>query len=219
MIGIAKPFTVSLTGELVINHDAIRGMEPFASILSRKRIMDGDSDGRKKVFNFMELKYIYYMADYDVHHTGLTDNERPIKARQDAGFDKKWKPDELVIAGIAKYIEVVDKYIPTARTLISILKGLAMSSIGIDSYTKQMQLVIEANEASLVDIKDEQIRAEIELNNKLIQSNIKEILDIAIKLPKVLDTITALQGKVRKEEGSAKLLQGDKNKRNREDPN
>ena len=54
--------------------------------------------------------------------------------------------------------------------------------------------------------------------NKIIQENIGEILKIGRDLPKTLEGIVALQEKVRKEQGTAKKLQGDRTKRNREDP-
>lgn len=219
MLGITKPFTVTPQGELIIHHDSVRGVEPFATILSRKRSVEGDADGRKKVFNFMELKYIYFMGDYDTIHAGLSDKERPVKSKQDAGLPTTWKPDELVSEGIKKYIEVIDIYIPSARILVSCLKGLAMSSIAIDAYNSQIEALIKINAELEKNINDPLIAIQILENNKLIQANTKEVLSISASLPKALESIKILQDKVRKEQGDVKKLQGDKVKRNREDPN
>jgi hypothetical protein len=221
MIGIEKPFSIGQGGELVINHDVIRGIEPFASIIKRHSPSKGDSDGRKKIVNFNEIKFIYFMADWDTYHRGLPAREKEKKAKEDAGFASTWKPDELVLQGIKKYTEIVDEYIPSARILISLEKGLSMSAVAVQSYIAQMEKIVEMNSVqldALEDLADEEASASIMAANKIIQENIGEILKIGRELPKTLDGIIALQEKVRKEAGTAKKLQGDRTKRNREDP-
>jgi len=218
MIGIVKPFSVDTDGTLVINHDAVRGMEPFSTILKRKRTTKGDADGRKKIINTMELKYIYFMADWDTYHSGLSTYERPIKAKRDCRLPAEWSVNAEVKEGIKVYKEVIDYYIPSARILIALQKGLAMSATAIESYIVQMELVIKNNNSRLQEGLTAETAVQVMETNKIIQMNIKEILDIGTKLPKTLDGVTSLQDKVRKEAGTAKKLQGDKIKRNREDP-
>jgi len=218
MIGIVKPFSVDTDGTLTINHDAVRGMEPFATILKRKRTTKGDADGRKKIINTMELKYIYFMADWDTYHSGLSTYERPIKAKRDCKLPAEWSVNAEVKEGIRIYKEVIDYYIPSARILIALQKGLAMSATAIESYIVQMELVIKNNNSRLQEGLTAETAVQVMETNKIIQMNIKEILDIGTKLPKTLDGVTSLQDKVRKEAGTAKKLQGDKIKRNREDP-
>ena len=218
MIGIVKPYSFDTDCTLVINHDAIRAMEPFATILKRKRTSKGDADGRKKIINTMELKYIYFMADWDTYHSGLSSYERPIKAKRDCKLPSEWSVNTEVKEGIRIYKEVIDYYIPSARILIAMQKGLAMSANAIESYIIQMEIVIRNNAKRLEEGLTPEGAVLIMETNKIIQMNIKEILDIGTKLPKTLDGITSLQDKVRKEAGTAKKLQGDKIKRNREDP-
>jgi len=219
MIGIDKPLIVDSNGNLIINHDAIRGIEPFATLLKRQRKSKGDADGRKKILNFKELKYIYFMADWDTYHRGLSDYDRPKKAKKDCGLPVTWSSDKVVKACIKKYKEIIDYYIPSARILIAIEKGLSMSATAIESYIAQMELVIQMNNKLMKDASITPLEAEsIMESNKIVQVNITEILSLGTKLPKTLDGVTALQEKVRKESGTAKKLQGDKIKRNREDP-
>ena len=94
-----------------------------------------------------------------------------------------------------------------------------MSATAIESYIAQMELVIQMNNKLMKDASITPLEAEsIMESNKIVQVNITEILSLGTKLPKTLDGVTALQEKVRKESGTAKKLQGDKIKRNREDP-
>lgn len=219
MIGIEKPLIVDSQGELVINHDAIRGIEPFATLIKRQRKSKGDADGRKKIINLKELKYVYFMSDWDTYHRGLSDYDKPKKAKKDCGLPSNWSPDEVVTGCIAKYKEVIDYYMPSARILIAIEKGLSMSATAVESYIIQMETVIRMNNARLNDGKlTPEIAVEIMESNRIIQINITEILSLGTKLPKTIDGVTSLQDKVRKELGTAKKLQGDKIKRNREDP-
>jgi hypothetical protein len=219
MIGIEKPLIVDSHGELIINHDAIRGIEPFTTLIKRQRKTKGDADGRKKIINLKELKYVYFMADWDTYHRGLSDYDKPRKAKKDCGLPTNWTPDEIVKACIAKYKEVVDYYMPSARILIAIEKGLSMSATAVESYIAQMETVIRMNNARLKGNNlAPEVAIEIMESNRVIQININEILSLGTKLPKTIDGVTALQDKVRKELGTAKKLQGDKIKRNREDP-
>jgi hypothetical protein len=219
MIGIKKPLTVDSSGDLVINHDAIRGIEPFTTLIKRQRKSKGDADGRKKIINLKELKYVYFMADWDTYHRGLSDYDKPRKAKKDCDLPANWKPDDVVKACIKKYKEVIDYYMPSARILIAIEKGLSMSATAVESYIVQMETVIRMNNNRLKDSGlTPEVAAEIMESNRIIQTNITEILSLGTKLPKTIDGVSALQDKVRKELGTAKKLQGDKIKRNREDP-
>lgn len=218
-IGIDKPFRIE-NHVLVVNHDAIRGMEPFNTILRRKRTMVGDADGRRKKFNFSELMYIYFMADYNSYHRALPKKEKHKKCRDDAGLPDHWTPDEVVIKGVRKYREIIDKYIPSARILISLDKGLGMAAIAVDSYSEQMEILLEISSEQIKNVgKDDPEAMDVIMQtNALVRANIKEIMSIGKDLPKTIDGIKSLQVQVRKEEGSAKELAGGKKKNRREDP-
>lgn len=220
---LLKPFRLDENKNLVINHDSLRGIEPFATLIRRVKKMKGDHDGRKKMLNLRELKYIYFMCDYSSYHRGLLPKQKKIKAKEDAGLPDNWKPDSVVESCIEKYNEIVNHYIPSAKTLIALESSLSQTGDIVISYITQNQELIETisklkEEMQSAGTLDPVLIASIGEVNNLLRANLKDTLSISKNLPDTIDGLERLQEKVRKEEGSVKQLPANKQKRNREDP-
>ena len=89
-------FTLDPTTKLPIIHPSTLTIECFKQLWKRSKPIDGDFDGRKKVFNTKELGYIYFTGKYDSRFKLKSPLEREIKIKELVGLPESWIPDELV---------------------------------------------------------------------------------------------------------------------------
>lgn len=214
-------------GNLVINRLEVQSIAVFNTLLKRRKGMAGDSEGREKKLNTMEMAYVKYMADGDLDANIYAAFEKPERSKKiilDLGLPAGWEPDEDVQAAIDKYVEIQETYSPTVALLNSLLRGLKTSSRSVDTFASQMNIVLKQIDQKVSDIMshpagmDEAAIAAINSLNGIAFNNMDRLMEIANKLPKALDSIEKLATQVKKEVGKSKDLKGGQEKGRREDP-
>lgn len=219
--------TIDDSGNLTINRLEVLTIVEFATLLKRRKGMAGDSEGREKKLNTLEMTYVKYMADAiqdNNFYAAFEKSERATKIIRDIGLPKDWAPDEAVEAAIEKYIEIQETYSPTASLLNSLLRGLKTSSRSVDVFAAQMNVVLKQVEQKVDDIitqsvvLDDEAITEINNLNSIAFNNMDRLMNIANSLPKALKSVEELTIQVKKETGKAKDLKGGQSKGRREDP-
>ena len=228
LIFMFKLFTLDAKNNLVINIPEVTAMREFKDVLSRRRPMPGDSDGRKKLFNALELIYVKFMAEADseesVYHA-FNDKERHERIIRDYDIPDDFKVDTIIKLAIAKYKEIQEEYIPSIRILNTLHRGLMSSANTIETYNSQIDKLVEHNDIMLNkilmaggDTEDATMESVLQMN-ELLQSNVDKMMKISDKLPQALQRIAELRESVKGEKAKARKKRGDKEKFNREDPN
>ena len=138
-----------------------------------------------------ELAYIYFMHDHKSPYAIYASDERLIRVSKDLGLSEDYVPDPKVQLAISKYLEFAQT--PTIKTLTSIREGLLTSSRLIDT----LRLRIER------ELKQE----EVEDLDGLVRS-VQRMLEIGEKLPKVIENISTLEEKIKKEQASDTRIKG-----------
>jgi hypothetical protein len=215
------------TGDVEL-HDDVYVIYPFNKLIKTRMFMEGDHDGRKKHMHLLIFKFIYLYANYRSRVAAIPDKERMTRAIKDAGLDTRtFKVDALIQSCITRYIEHIDDEIPSARILISLNKGMMLSSYAIDTYSEQMNYVINSNNKAMNTLlMDETLDAEerdkclmsLANSNSLLQTNLESMMTISKQLPSNIEAIRKLEKAVDEEEAQAKKLAGNKTKGRREDP-
>ena len=92
-------------GEIRFNELGILFNPSFTKLFRRKHEIAGDSQGRAKLRNFQEAKYIYFIADPQSipNRRGYKDSQAHDYAVENAGLPPTWVPDEVVSACISIY--------------------------------------------------------------------------------------------------------------------
>lgn len=153
-----------------------------------KEVLDRDKD-REKRGALQVFAYIYFMYDYRSPYSKYGEDERSQRLVRELKMSDKWKPDAVIQAAKAKYIELLET--PTIRTLRSIREGLIASGNAIDMITRNINIATEEDEG-------------VEDTVKLVTS----LLGIADKLPKVVESLSTLEDKIKKEQASDTKLRG-----------
>lgn len=92
-------------GEIRFNEIGILFDPSFAKLFRRKHEVSGDSQGRNKIRNFQEAKFIYMVADPMSYpnQKGFTDAERFDYAKITSGLPNDWIPDDVVKSCVDVY--------------------------------------------------------------------------------------------------------------------
>ena len=219
--------TFDESGNLVINRQEVLLITQFAVLFKRRKGMTGDSEGREKKLNTLEMAYVKYMADALLDNNLYAAFEKPERSKKiiaDIGFPADWQPDEAVEAAIEKYIEIQETYAPSAALLNSMQRGLKTSSRSVDAFASQMNVVLKQVEKKVEDIMtsnaglDDAAVAAINTLNSVAFNNMDRLIALSSTLPKALESIEKLSVQVKKETGKSKHLKGGQEKGRREDP-
>jgi len=156
----------------------------FAALQRRDR-------SKTKTAYIKELAYIYFMHDHKSPYAIYTKDERLVRVIKDLGLPENYKPDSVVDLAVNKYLQFAQT--PTIKTLTSIREGLLTSSRLIDTLRLRIERELKADEVEDLDA--------------LVRS-VQRMLEIGEKLPKVIDQITALEEKIKKEQASDTRIKG-----------
>ena len=133
---------------IIIDKDYVRGIPEFRTILERKRVCEGDSDGRKKIVAFNELMYIYIRASrfsYP-HKAGMSEKEVEKEAIRTSTLESNYKPDEEVKLAIQRYKEIEELTLPTLNTISTVLRGLRTADKICHGIIDNIEEVMQAQE-------------------------------------------------------------------------
>lgn len=147
----------------------------FKEINRRSRPIDGDSDGRKKVHNYKELGYIYFVGKWDSRFKLKSVKDKDAEVKKLLKLPDEWIPDEVVKAALNIYI---DLQVTESTELEASLSG------SIQSLTDYIKSGNEALKTS-------------SLNNA---KNVSEFLDIVDRISKTVDQLKQTREKLRREQ-------------------
>lgn len=168
----------------VVPDPELQFIPEFAALLKRDR-----SKGKHTYIK--ELAYIYFMHDHKSPYAIYAADERMVRVNKDLGLAEDYVPDKLVDAAVQRYLEFAQT--PTIKTLTSIREGLLTSSRLIDTLRYRIERELQKEEVEDLDA--------------LVRS-VQRMLEIGEKLPKVIDNITGLEDKIKKEQASDTRIKG-----------
>ena len=167
----------------------------FKKLYTRDR-----SRGRKEAVR--ELSYVFFMLDYRSPYTIYSKEERDYRLRTTLGFPEGWKPDAAVKAALSKYEEFM--VTPAARTLSAIREGLITSTKVIETLTADLQMRMD--NFLIQDEEEEGVDKSGMLTKMLTQ--IQSLLKISDSLPSTINTLDALEEKIKKEQSGNSRIKG-----------
>lgn len=147
---------------------------------------------KEKASSIGVFGYIYFMCDYRSPYSNYAEEERHSRLVKDLNLGAGWKIAPHVKKAMDRYVELQDT--PAIKTLKAIREGLVASSNAIDMLSRKIN---EAVDGTAEDSDTEDVI-------KLITS----LLGIADKLPKAVDSISALEEKIKKEQSNDTRVRG-----------
>lgn len=149
-----------------------------------KEIYERDKSKDKDVA-FVELCYVYHMADFRSVYNNLDTNEKEERIILDFITDKKWKPDSLLKRAIEKYKELNET--PS-------MKLLRDTRIGFEKV-REYYIKVDLEDR---DAKGQKVNKISELSNSLAS------------VGKMIDSLNTIEERVKKEESISSKIRGDK---------
>lgn len=221
-------FTVSKDGTLAINMPVVRSMKEFNDII-KTRMVDNKEDlnGSLKVMNFKALLFVFYMAEWRKTNplAAFPEQERIVKAKEEAGISPDWKPNMMIQAAIDKYIKIMTQYSPNARTLIGLKRGLMQTGHQIEISVEQNQQIVDAiavmTKSVFADTGSEDFTKKLlslQDMNKVFRDNTEYLLGITKKLDIAMESLDEMEKRVQEDFNKATEIIGGGKIGNRELP-
>ncbi len=192
----------------------------FAAVYRKSKPVEGDSDGRKKVYAYSVFAFIYFMYDYGSSFSDLNDKERNIKSIKEANLPPEWTPNAMEKEAIEKYVQLQIDKTPTLKIVTNLKRGLTMSSDIIKLQIDRMETVM-LNVGMMAETLDYTKTDEVTAYNLLVETlskNLLAFLPMSESINKTLDSIVKLEEKVIVELGSGETAAGGKEIGNRANP-
>lgn len=229
-------FTI-VDGELSINKDYVRGLPKFRVILERDKGSKGDQDGRKKFKAFKEFMYIYMRGSLFsyINKGGYNEKEAHKESVRASKLDEDFKPDLTIREAIEEYRRIQIIALPTLSTIYSVLKGLKASDEVIQIILEGIEERVETYRQAKKNKKEreeskaksglfpagsnppENIVDEVVVIDGAI-SQIEKLISLGNKIPTIINTLEALDERLKKEQSGTNLVRGGREKGSRADP-
>jgi hypothetical protein len=208
-MSINRLFTFNQATFLVdLDKEWISTIKEFKALILRDKGTKGDTQARKKLQAQKEFTFIYHYCDYRSQLINYPEKERMVKALENAELDPKLDPysDKELAAAIETYR--VFQETPALKMLTELKEGIHLGQ-------KVVKKIRQNLEAKLDDLDIDEVIVEQQGNKtvtvdpiKQIEARLTTIMELANKLPKTLESIEALEDKVKKELGEAPELRG-----------
>lgn len=150
-------------------------IECFKKLQHRINKTKGDSDGRLKLLNRKELSYVYFRGYLGSTYHRYGSEEREEKIKTLLNLPNNWRPDEVVIQCLNVYDELQET---TSRDLY----------ISLDT-------MVQALTKYCTDRTKEIINGKSSLKPK----EIKDLMDVSEKTPKLMENIRLAKIQLEKE--------------------
>ena len=141
-----------ITGELELDKEYIKLFLPFNEIYKRDKggKVQGDYDGRNKLFAFREFALVWYVAanDSPAVEEGLSEDEAIIRAIELFQLGQDYKLDKTIKNAIEFWKQEWNLDTPSTKMLRSILRGFNLGSRLIEQGNKKLEKIIEDLEAT-----------------------------------------------------------------------
>jgi hypothetical protein len=170
-----------------------------------RRIIERDKDRNKRVAT-QEFSYIYFMCDYRSPYVKNTpEAERGAKLKKELQLPPNWKEDADMVYAMQRY--KLNQITASIDSLETTRESLLTANAVIKLLRKQIEEML----------KDPDI-ATNPVNMQLCVDNLERVLKLSVSVPKMIDTITVLEEKVKKEQSMNKIkLKGGGDKGNYEE--
>ena len=215
-----KFFELGEKNTLRIAKDEVLLHPEFAFIYRKSKGVDGDADGRKKLYAYSVFTYIYLMYDYNSSFADLDDKRRHKDSVKESNLPETWTPNAAEQDAIDRYIKLQDDKTPTLKVVANLKRGLTMSADVVKFQTDRMEH-IKAAILQMGDTLDYTNTESLSVYNSLVETLTKSLtsfLPLADKINLTLDSVVKLESKVIVEMGKDKEAAGGKSIGNRADP-
>lgn len=166
----------------------------------------GDPDGRKKLYAFREMTYVYFKCDYRAYPAqhGLTENEAHLYAAKQANLGKDYKPDDLVLAICKQY---TDEHLTQAKHSIkTLIRVFALNEKIVEKIEKNLR-----DSLQLETLSAPMITELLNYQNALIK--------IASDIPDIAKKLKTAMNLLEEEERVKEITRGGAEKLDSMDPN
>ncbi len=171
-------------------------VDPEIKIIKEFKVIWTRDKDRNERNAFNEFAYIYHMNDYKSPYSIYSEKEREGRILKELGFEASFKPDKDLVSACKKYVKL--QQTPTIKSLTAIKEGLLSSAQVINSLRIRIDQALE---------QDEQDDDEAPDITSIVRS-VTQLLDLSEKIPKAIDTITSLEGKVKSEQSNDTRIKG-----------
>ena len=217
-------FLINEEGTLEVNKIEARSIKEFKAILIRDKgkKVDGDYDGRRKLFAFKELMYIYLYSHPSSIYRDLPDETRHEKSVEHAILPDTWKVDDIIKSAQDRFKKLLGmsalyhSYINANRGVYSLGEDLKFFNTLRDKTRKV--IIVKTEELEIAEIEEDIQRLNNEIDiatNRLIDMGTK-ITNISNNLPIAFDTVEKLKVKLLNEAGTGGKIYGGGDLNNRE---
>ena len=114
----------------------------------------GDPDGRKKLYAFRELAYVYFRCDfyaYPIQHS-LSESAAHSWAVRNALLPDHYEPDAIVRDLMVQYIN--EHLSPAKQTIKNLLDTFSLNDIAIKNATANLKLLLDNSNMTITQISD-----------------------------------------------------------------
>jgi hypothetical protein len=122
----------------------------------------GDPDGRKKLFAFKELSYVYFMCDFYAYPTqsGLSNFDAHKWTIKTVGLSLDYKPDEDLLVLMAQYTK--EHLSPAKRSIKNLLRLFGMTDSILEKIEPRIKQLLDLPTLSIEQV-DELIKLQSDL--------------------------------------------------------
>lgn len=192
-----------INGQIQFRIPTTMAIKEFADVYRRRRIVEGDFNGAKKIMNTKEMVYVVDMSNFILKnnlHAGFLPKEKSRRIMSDIELPLDWKPDVIIKAAIKKYIEIQQIYVPSAVILCSLQNAQRVTAEVVDTYIESLQMNLRKHNEMLSQTHltpEERLEAR-EIKTEL-HADLKAIIELTTKLPRSIKDMKILEENVTKE--------------------
>lgn len=186
-----------VNNEIVLDRDEVLLYEEFNVILKRNKPIEGDSEGRKKLFNYREFKYIYFMSDTNSfpNRMGYNKSMAHEYSVKHSKLPNGYMPDKEVIAAINLYKN--HDTTPMKETAKELRKTLNLNSRVIATLRTQLEEALR--------VSNDKSNKE---GSKPLLSAMNELIAMSNKLPDTFRTLSSIEEIVKEEDNKKSKVRG-----------
>lgn len=210
-------FITNEEGLLEINKQEVRSFPNFRTILTRDKggIEKGDYDGRRKLYAFKELMYIYLYYSPSSIFRDLPDKAKDVRCIEKAMLPTGWKADKVIDAAGQEYVEHLNmsamhhSYINASRGIYAMGEDLKFFNDSRDRVRERLEMKIEELDNTQIEEDIQRLEMEVDTLTERLMGIGNRITTINSKLPSAYDSLEDIKKKLLKEQqGGVKITGG-----------
>lgn len=161
--------------------------------------------------------FIYMYCDYTSPYSTRDDEVRYAKSLFEAGINSNYVMDDLVKAGVKKYLSIRDN--PSIKALKAVSRTLESSTLVMDNATKRLKTNLEhLDKIDINTVTDESQLAIYNAKFKMIKEDLSYVMKLTPDLEKSVEIVNKLLDKAIKDDFQELKSRGDRVIGNRADP-